>query len=110
MKRAPTSLKARVGPWNSSSEKMLSSTLTAGTSKLSVSQTISLRSSAGMSSPKNESATRQAISRNVMFCMLEKNSSSRGFMRSGIYKPLSSASPLTTAFSREARGAFPLVL
>ena len=62
MKRAPTSLKARVGPWNSSSAPMLRVTGTTGQSKESVSSTMRCSSCSGTSSPKRASATVQAIS------------------------------------------------
>ena len=84
MKRAPTSLKARVGPWKSSSAPMLRVTGTTGQSKASVSSTMRCSSAAGMSSPKKASATVQAISWKVIVWMLSKKLSGRTAMRSGI--------------------------
>ena len=69
MKRAPTSLNARVGPWNSSSALMLRVTGTTGQSKESVSFTMRCSSAAGMSSPNSASATVQAISWKVIVWM-----------------------------------------
>ena len=52
MKRAPTSLKAIVGPWKSSSAQMPSSTRTTGMSKQNVSRTMRRSVSGSISSPK----------------------------------------------------------
>ncbi len=84
MKRAPTSLKARVGPWNSSKEYMLGSTSTTGQSKARVSYTIFFRESASTSSPKKASATRYAISWKESFSMLSKKSRGSFLMFSGM--------------------------
>ena len=110
MNRAPTSLNASVGPWNSSSEYIFSSTFTAGVSKASVSQTMSLRAFSSTSSPKKACATWQAISWNDILSMSSKKLPDRDFIRSGMYRPLSGARPLTTASSRVASGALPFVL
>ena len=110
MKRAPTSLNASVGPWNSSNAQMSPPTLTTGQSKASVSQTILCRSSVAMSSPKKFSATRQAICWNVMPCMFSKKSCGSGFICSGIYRPRSGASPVVTASARLVGWVWWLVL
>ena len=84
MKRAPTSLKASVGPWKSSRAPMLRVTGTTGQSNERVSSTMRCSSAWGMSSPKRASATVQAISWKVMVWMLSKKLSGRTGMRSGM--------------------------
>ena len=68
------------------------------------------RASGSTSSPKKASATVSAISWNVISGISSKNLLSNVFILSGIYRPLSSANPFTTAFSRVAIGAFLFVL
>ena len=65
MKRAPKSLNASVGPWNSSRTCSRSLSVTSGTGKLNASVTIFIRMCVGISSPANNAPTSCAISWNV---------------------------------------------
>lgn len=84
MKRAPTSLKAIVGPWKSSSAQMPSSTRTTGMSKQNVSRTMRRSVSGSISSPKKASATRQAIRWRSRRAIPSKNASGSRSIRSGM--------------------------
>ena len=84
MKRAPTSLKAIVGPWKSSSAQMPSSTRTTGMSKQNVSRTMRRSVSGSISSPKKASATRQAICTKERPGISRKNDSGKRSMRPGM--------------------------
>src|SRR5690606_14908066 len=97
-KRAPTSLNAAVGPWNSSSTASLPSTSGfSGTGKFNASRQIAGSSRSSGEPAKNGARTSAAISASV------SPRTSSGVKRgsaSGTYRPPSGASPCITASTR----------
>ena len=106
IKRAPTSLNAMVGPWNSSRVDMFLLSDTIGKSKDRVSSIIFFRIPSGISGVTNCFIASKAISTSDRVSMFSKNDFDKGVVFSGKYSPLSSANPLITASLKDTSSAF----
>src|SRR5215472_18583599 len=110
IKRAPKSLKARVGPWKSSSMWSAGESETSFTGKLIASATICQSTSSGTSGVANGFTTRKQTS---VKGRRRNSSSSSAVCRAisaGMYKPPSGARPRKTAPRKEVSGVLSAVL
>src|SRR6266404_4861305 len=110
MNRAPKSLNASVGPWNSSRMCSPGDSETIFTGKLIASLTICHNNSSGTSGVANGFTTRKQTSVNGSARNSSSSSGERRAISAGIYNPPSGASPRNTAPRSEVSGALRDVL
>src|SRR5579859_538140 len=105
MKRAPKSLKARVGPWNSSKMCKAGEREISFTGKLMASLTTCHRISPGNSGPAKGLTTRKQTSVNGKLRNSSSSCGERRAISTGMYRPPSGARPRRTAPRNEVSGA-----